>query len=180
MTCHKTYETCPHMCPAKCHFGPCPPCARRDVPARCKCGKIRKHFACAEVWGTGKQLVLQCDEDCKLNETEAAEVEVTAETQSAPPLQEEDATLAAPPVDLRERRKLKKEKQEKELEERRLREEATQRRLAFRKRLRSFGIVLGVFFSIVMLCYFVYMARERHIDSLEQKHKRRPRKDSEW
>merc|ERR1719468_46724 len=110
------------MCSAKCHFGPCPPCTRTEVTARCKCGGVRKQLPCAEVWLDGKQIVLPCVPECKARaaaqEVEPQAVEETLMVEEPPP-----PTVA----ELRERRREKQRKREVEFEERRNKEEKVKR-----------------------------------------------------
>merc|ERR1712187_353710 len=105
----------------------------------------RKQLPCAEVWVDGRQLVLDCTEDCRKAKVEedaaeamrkeAADMAVKAELAV-----EEDPAMA---LDLRERRKEKRKKRDEEAEERRLRDEAARRRKVFRFRLRITAYIVG-------------------------------------
>eukprot|EP00747_Dinoflagellata_sp_TGD_P080050 gnl/TRDRNA2_/TRDRNA2_160737_c1_seq1.p1 gnl/TRDRNA2_/TRDRNA2_160737_c1~~gnl/TRDRNA2_/TRDRNA2_160737_c1_seq1.p1 ORF type:complete len:522 (+),score=77.48 gnl/TRDRNA2_/TRDRNA2_160737_c1_seq1:140-1567(+) len=149
MVCHNSYEHCPHMCPAKCHFGPCQPC-RREVTAKCRCGKVRKQLPCAEVWTDRKQKVLPCLPDCL---PEAPDV--------VPEEEEMPQVVEAPPEDapdLRERRKAKQQKREEEIAERHKREEKAKRRKLLMRRVRV-GFIIGVCLLIFgLLVYLVVTA----------------------
>ncbi|KAH9928987.1 hypothetical protein B0H21DRAFT_837372 [Amylocystis lapponica] len=46
-TCMKPLERCAHVCSARCHTGPCPPCMVMLVRP-CRCGATTRNVACAE------------------------------------------------------------------------------------------------------------------------------------
>lgn len=168
MTCHNAYEGCPHMCPAKCHFGPCPPCSKRDVTARCRCGKIRKQLPCAEVWNDNKQLVLQCGDDCNvepLAESAADKAECEGSPVSCVKNEIRDVLTAE---EVRERRKDKRKKRDEGLEERRLREEAIQRRQATIRRVRMIAFAVSAFLLIIFVFYMIVKLREQEIKDRER------------
>jgi len=173
MPCHRTHAGCPHMCVAKCHFGPCPPCGRQNVTAKCRCGTLRRQLPCSEVWIGGKQLVLDCMDGCKAaaaatgtaaDATGSAEVETDGSVQAA----------AADPAELRDRRREKRRKRDEELEERRQREEAAKRWRAMVRRARCFAVLAGVVLFLVLLCCAVAELRRRNLASREEL--RRPRR----
>lgn len=159
----------------KCHFGPCPPCNKKDVTARCRCGKVRQQLPCSQVWIDGKQLVLDCNEDCKIgpplpSETPETCIE-TGESSAAV-----EAASAVPDVaELRERRKDKRQKRDEELEERRLQQEAEEKRKLRRKQCRNAAMGLWALIMVGLLVFFVKLLRDQSKDSEEELRAR-----SEW
>lgn len=160
MPCHKSYGTCSHMCVAKCHFGPCPPCGRKDVTAKCRCGKVKRQLPCSEVWQNGIQLFLECTDDCLTNQAavicQSAEVDIRTDGEKIPAGEpaESGSSLASTTTDLRERRREKQRKREEEMEERRGREEAAKRRKQFIQNLHLAARFGGV---ALFLCIYAYM-----------------------
>lgn len=167
MACHRRLEGCPHMCTAKCHFGPCPPCAKKDVTARCRCGKVRQQLPCSQVWIDGKQLVLDCTADCKSDPppADAPELPAAAAGADSPAAAPNGAAERAPEAtELRERRKDKRKKREEELEERRLREEQQERARLRRQCWRNVAVGLWVLLMVGLLIFGVKLMRDQELE----------------
>eukprot|EP00927_Polykrikos_kofoidii_P043078 TRINITY_DN37138_c0_g1_i1.p1 TRINITY_DN37138_c0_g1~~TRINITY_DN37138_c0_g1_i1.p1 ORF type:complete len:1075 (+),score=167.67 TRINITY_DN37138_c0_g1_i1:244-3468(+) len=169
--CHRKHDGCPHMCTAKCHFGACPPCAKHDVAARCRCGMQRKLFPCAEVWRHGEQLVLDCTDECR---ERAASAKAALAAEQAADSADADANAAAllepsaPPMELRERRKEKKKQRDEEDQARRLKEEAALRRKACWRRARCGGFVALGILVCVMFVFVMMEARRQNMAWLDE------------
>lgn len=163
------------MCAAKCHFGPCPPCSKKDVTARCRCGKVRQQLAfCSQVWIDGKQLVLDCTEDCK------KELPPTAEDVESP-LAADCETSAVTSGDagdiegLRQRRKEEKQRRrEEEQNERRLRQEQEDCKRLRRRRLRKAGVGFWALLMLTALVWFVKVLWDQKQERLQQELLARP------
>lgn len=171
MPCHRKMEGCPHMCTAKCHFGPCPPCAKKDVTARCRCGKVRQQLPCSQVWIDGKQLVLDCIEDCKIKElppAETAEPTTSASAEGLAVPAGEAERVAPEGSELRERRKDKRKKREEELEERRLQEEQEERARIWRRRWRNAAVCLWLLMMVGLLAFGIKTMRDRELERRQE------------
>ena len=64
--CPKLME-CGHRCPKTCHRGSCsqPSECKKKVKITCKCKRKKEEFKCFQVFG--KDSLVQCDSDCKVN-----------------------------------------------------------------------------------------------------------------
>lgn len=71
-TCMKPLEGCEHVCSAKCHTGPCPPCSIVLVRP-CRCGSSTRHLHCSEEQAlararargeTGPETEILCERPC--------------------------------------------------------------------------------------------------------------------
>ena len=58
---------CGHRCPQTCHKGPCsqPAECKKKVKITCKCKRKKEEFKCFQAFG--KDLLVRCDSDCKVN-----------------------------------------------------------------------------------------------------------------
>lgn len=167
------------MCAVRCHFGPCPPCSKKDVTARCKCGNVRQQLPCAQVWIEGKQLVLECIEDCKKKLPAPTEIEAQPVLESCDMSQVEVANSVEPDSsELRQRLKdTKRKKREEEIEERRQQELKKEQALLRKKRCRILTIVLWVLVMGAALIVFVQVLRAREDEGVEEEFRTRKGRD---
>lgn len=156
LICHKSRETCPHLCPHKCHFGPCPPCDKKEVAVRCRCGNIKRLLPCSEVWINNKKTILPCEESCPKNAPPEPEEEEPAPVEEKKKIPKKEFEEEGGPQGLRERKKDKAKRLAEEKEEQRRQEEAAKLRS---KRIRQSVMVTVVVLVLVLLGVAIYLMR---------------------